>query len=69
MQVITEEHYKTSLIQKLCKDNEWSAEFFSLVAWDDYERAISSLPHLYRVSISELSHKFWNTNYQNNKIL
>jgi hypothetical protein len=65
-QVSVDVHYN-ALKRKLQKDNEWDEKTFSTVDWDNYHKAIISLPCPYRLSISKLSHKLWNTNEQNSK--
>jgi hypothetical protein len=60
-QVSANVHYN-ALKSKLQKDNEWDEETFDSVDWNNYHKAIISLPHPYRLFIAKLSHKLWNTN-------
>jgi len=40
LQVITEEHSKQPLREKLEKDNDWTANITSQVAWEDYRKSM-----------------------------
>ena len=65
-QVAVDAHF-TALKTKLQKDNNWDESTFNRVDWNNYHRAIISLPRTKRLSISKLSHRLWNTNEQNSK--
>jgi len=63
--IITDENYRNPLQAKLQKDNQWDDDTYNHVSWKDYNNALQALPRSQRISITKMSHQFWNTNQQN----
>jgi hypothetical protein len=54
--IVSHEHHFSALQGKLMKDNEWNIHQFQSVAWDDFYKALRSIPRSHRISIAKLSH-------------
>jgi hypothetical protein len=61
------ELYKKRLQETICKAEKWSVQTFERVNWPSYGRAFKNISRCRQNSISKLSHKLFNTNYQNNQ--
>jgi hypothetical protein len=59
--------YAYPLQQNIQKDTGWSDDLLAKVAWPSIYQAIRCIPCSHRISIMKLSHRLWNTNYQNDK--
>jgi hypothetical protein len=56
-----------SLKDTICKTEKWNKDLLNKVDWKAYGKVFQSISNCRRISMTKISHKLLNTNYQNKK--